>query len=87
MDLAASAITIRSTPCLRQGARSVRLRQARLAEERDDPQIRVRRQPCSLHPLGARQRTELSKAARDLLAKLAIEPPRKIHELSPPPGR
>jgi len=34
-----------------------------------------------------RQRTELTKPARDLLAKLAIEPPRKIHELSPPPGR
>jgi hypothetical protein len=30
-----------------------------------------------------RQRTELSKPARDLLAKLAIDPPRKIHELSP----
>ncbi len=30
-----------------------------------------------------RQRTELSKPARDLLAKLAIEPPRRIHELTP----
>ena len=30
-----------------------------------------------------RQRTELTKTARDLLAKLAIEPPRAIHELSP----
>ena len=30
-----------------------------------------------------RQRTELSKPTRDLLAKLAIDPPRKIHELSP----
>jgi hypothetical protein len=30
-----------------------------------------------------RQRTELSKPARDLLAKPAIDPPRKIHELSP----
>jgi Transposase DDE domain len=32
-----------------------------------------------------RQRTELSTPARDLLAKLAIDPPRKIHELTPPP--
>jgi hypothetical protein len=30
-----------------------------------------------------RQRTELTKAARDLLAKLSVEPPRRIHELSP----
>jgi hypothetical protein len=30
-----------------------------------------------------RQRTELSKTARDLLAKLAIDPPRKIYELAP----
>ena len=30
-----------------------------------------------------RQRTELTKPARDLLAKLAIDPPRKIHELTP----
>ena len=30
-----------------------------------------------------RQRTELAKPARDLLAKLAIEPPRRICELTP----
>jgi transposase len=30
-----------------------------------------------------RQRTELSKTARDLLAKLAVDPPRKIYELAP----
>jgi hypothetical protein len=30
-----------------------------------------------------RQRTELSKPARDLLAKLGVEPPRKILELTP----
>ena len=30
-----------------------------------------------------RQRTELTKPARDLLAKLSVEPPRRIHELSP----
>jgi hypothetical protein len=30
-----------------------------------------------------RQRTELTKPARDLLAKLAIDPPRKIYELTP----
>jgi hypothetical protein len=30
-----------------------------------------------------RQRTELTKAARDLLAKLAIDPPRQIHQLTP----
>ena len=29
-----------------------------------------------------RQRTELTKPARDLLAKLGIDPPRKIHELT-----
>jgi hypothetical protein len=32
-----------------------------------------------------RQRTELSKPARDLLARLAIDPPRKIYELTPQP--
>jgi hypothetical protein len=31
-----------------------------------------------------RQRTELTKAARDLLASLNIDSPRKIHELTPP---
>jgi hypothetical protein len=30
----------------------------------------------------ARQRNELSKPARDLLARLSIEAPRKIHELT-----
>ena len=30
-----------------------------------------------------RQRTELSNPARDLLAKLSIDTPRKIHELTP----
>ena len=30
-----------------------------------------------------RQRTELSKPARDLLAKLSVDPPPKIHELTP----
>lgn len=30
-----------------------------------------------------RQRTEIAKPARDLLTKLGIEPPRKIHELTP----
>jgi Transposase DDE domain len=30
-----------------------------------------------------RQRTELTKPARDLLAKLGIDPPRQIHELTP----
>ena len=30
-----------------------------------------------------RQRTELSKPARDLLVKLSIDPPPKIHELTP----
>jgi DDE family transposase len=30
-----------------------------------------------------RQRTELSRPARDLLAKLSIDPPGKIHELTP----
>ncbi len=30
-----------------------------------------------------RQRTELSKPARDLLAKLSIDPPPKMHELTP----
>jgi hypothetical protein len=30
-----------------------------------------------------RQRTELPKPARDLLAKLSIDPPRKIHQLTP----
>lgn len=30
-----------------------------------------------------RQRTELTKTARDLLAALAIDPPRQIHELTP----
>jgi hypothetical protein len=30
-----------------------------------------------------RQRTELTKPARDLLTKLSVEPPRRIHELSP----
>ncbi len=29
-----------------------------------------------------RQRTELSKPARDLLARLSVEAPRKIHELT-----
>jgi hypothetical protein len=34
-------------------------------------------------PTGAfRQRTEITKPARDLLARLAIEPPRQIHELT-----
>jgi hypothetical protein len=32
-----------------------------------------------------RQRTDLSRPARDLLAKLSIDPPGKIHELTPPP--
>ncbi len=31
------------------------------------------------------QRTELARPARDLLAKLSIDPPRKIRELTPPP--
>jgi hypothetical protein len=30
-----------------------------------------------------KQRTELTKAARDLLSKLSIDAPRKIHELIP----
>jgi hypothetical protein len=30
-----------------------------------------------------RQRTELTKLARALLAKLGIDPPRQIHELTP----
>jgi hypothetical protein len=37
-------------------------------------------------PVGAEdrlQRTELSKPARDLLAKLAIDPPSQIHQLTP----
>ena len=29
-----------------------------------------------------RQRTDLAKPTRDLLTKLSIDPPRKIHELS-----
>jgi hypothetical protein len=29
-----------------------------------------------------RQRTEIAKPARDLLTKLGIQPPRKIHELT-----
>jgi hypothetical protein len=34
-------------------------------------------------PAGSfRQRTEITKPARDLLARLAIEPPRQIHELN-----
>jgi len=32
-----------------------------------------------------RQRTEIAESTRDLLAKLSIDPPRKIHELTPPP--
>ena len=32
-----------------------------------------------------RQRTEIAKPTRDLLARLGIDPPRKIHELAPPP--
>ena len=32
-----------------------------------------------------RQRTEIAQPTRDLLAKLSIDPPRKIHELTPPP--
>ena len=32
-----------------------------------------------------RQRTEIGKPTRDLLTKLSIDPPRKIHELTPPP--
>jgi hypothetical protein len=32
-----------------------------------------------------RQRTEIAKPTRDLLTKLSIDPPRKIHELTPPP--
>ena len=52
----------------------------------------MRRQLDRIH-LGAftgpagnfRQRTELSKPARDLLAKLGIDTPRKIHELTPGP--
>jgi hypothetical protein len=35
-------------------------------------------------PVGTfRQRTELTKPARDLLAKLGTSTPRKIHELTP----
>jgi hypothetical protein len=30
-----------------------------------------------------RQRTEIAKPARDLLTKLAIQPPRKVHQLTP----
>jgi len=52
----------------------------------------MRRELDRIHP-GAftgpagtfRQRTDLSKPARDLLAKLSIDPPGKIHELTPPP--
>jgi Transposase DDE domain len=32
-----------------------------------------------------RQRTEIAEPTRDLLTKLGIDPPRKIHELTPPP--
>jgi hypothetical protein len=32
-----------------------------------------------------RQRTEIAKPSRDLLSRLGIDPPRKIHELTPPP--
>jgi hypothetical protein len=32
-----------------------------------------------------RQRTEIAEPTRDLLSKLSIDPPRKIHELTPPP--
>jgi len=32
-----------------------------------------------------RQRTEIATSTRDLLTKLSIDPPRKIHELTPPP--
>jgi hypothetical protein len=32
-----------------------------------------------------RQRTEIAKPTRDLLTKLSIDPPGKIHELTPPP--
>jgi Transposase DDE domain len=32
-----------------------------------------------------RQRTEIAEPTRDLLTKLSIDPPRKIHELTPPP--
>ena len=34
-----------------------------------------------------RQRTELTTAQRDILAKLRIDPPKKIIELGPPPQR
>jgi len=50
----------------------------------------IRREPDRIH-LGTftgragtcRQRTELSKPTRDLLVKLSIDPPPKIHELTP----
>jgi hypothetical protein len=32
-----------------------------------------------------RQRTEIARPTRDLLSRLSIDPPRKIHELTPPP--
>jgi hypothetical protein len=32
-----------------------------------------------------RQRTEIAEPTRDLLTRLSIDPPRKIHELTPPP--
>jgi hypothetical protein len=51
---------------------------------------RGRRQCNRIHlgtftgPAGTfQQRTELAKPARDLLAKLSIDQPRKIHELTP----
>ena len=64
---------------------------------RDDDMLRLvtvidhqRRELDRIHlgtftgPAGTfRQRTELTKPARDLLAKLAIDPPRQIHQLAP----
>ena len=34
-----------------------------------------------------RERTEIAEAGRDLLAKLGIDPPRQIHELTAPATR
>jgi len=64
---------------------------ARLAETRAGQTWPVMRRELDRIHLGTftgpagnfRQRTELSKPARDLLAKLSIDPPRKIHELTP----
>ena len=63
----------------------------RIAETTDRPDLdqdppRARPLPLGTFtgPAGTfRQPAELTKPARDLLAKLAIDPPRQIHQLTP----